>query len=238
MTIYYNTQDRKPLVKAISEFTGADAVYMRTPTYAYRIDYFTVNREGNLEFDDRADSEEIEKLLEFLAERGFIAEVDDTSATEQPEMTAEVVPAAADSAAHGEPVGLTVEIPLESTAVGNLTKLLDAKGSLIRKALAVEDIRIEVTDNTVKFPWFADCGADECKAYTHFISALCELAKNAKRVTAKEKATDNDKYAFRCFLLRLGFIGSEYKAERKILLRNLTGSSAFRNGGVSNEIPE
>lgn len=238
MTIYYNAQDRKPLVKAISEFTGADAVYMRTPTYAYQIDYFTVTRDGNLEFDDRADSEEIEGLIEFLAERGFIAEGADTSATEQPETAAEEAPADTDSTEHGEPVGLTVEIPLESTAVGNLTKLLDAKGSLIRKALAVEDIRIEVTDNTVKFPWFADCGADECKAYTHFISALCELAKNAKRVTAKEKATDNDKYAFRCFLLRLGFIGSEYKAERKILLRNLTGSSAFRNGGVSNEIPE
>ena len=71
MTIYYNTQDRKPLVKAISEFTGADAVYMRTPTYAYQIDYFTVTRDGNLEFDDRADSEEIEGLIEFLAERGF-----------------------------------------------------------------------------------------------------------------------------------------------------------------------
>ena len=66
MTIYYNAQDRKPLVKAISEFTGADAVYMRTPTYAYRIDYFTVTREGNLEFDDRADSEEIEGLLDSL----------------------------------------------------------------------------------------------------------------------------------------------------------------------------
>nr|DAZ00259.1 MAG TPA: Putative amidoligase enzyme [Caudoviricetes sp.] len=238
MTIYYNAQDRKPLVKAINEFTGADAVYMRTPTYAYRIDYFTVNREGNLEFDDRADSEEIENLLEFLAERGFIAEVDDTSATEQPEMTAEVVPAAADSAEHSETVGVTVEVPLEGTAVGNLTKLLDAKGSLIRKALAVEDIRIEVTNSAVKFPWFAECGADECKAYTHFISALCELAKNAKRVTAKEKDTGNDKYAFRCFLLRLGFIGSEYKVERKILLRNLTGSSAFRNGGTSNEVSE
>lgn len=48
MTIYYNAQDRKPLVKAISEFTGAKAVYMRTPTYAYRIDYFTVTREGTL----------------------------------------------------------------------------------------------------------------------------------------------------------------------------------------------
>lgn len=235
MTIYYNAQDRKPLVKAISEFTGADAVYMRTPTYAYRIDYFTVTREGNLEFDDRADSEEIETLLEFLSERGFVA---DTNGAEPTETVIEELSAAADSAAHGEPVGLTVEVPLESTAVGNLTKLLDAKGSLIRKALAVEDIRIEVTNSAVKFPWFAECGADECKAYTHFISALCELAKNAKRVAAKEKDTGNDKYAFRCFLLRLGFIGSEYKAERKILLRNLTGSSAFRNGGAANEVSE
>ena len=229
MTIYYNAQDRKPLVKAISEFTGADAIYMRTPTYAYRIDYFTVTREGNLEFDDRADSEEIEGLLEFLAERGFIAGNADTS---------KEVPADADSAEHGESVGLTVEVPLEGTAVENLTKLLEAKGRLIRRALAVESLPIEVTDSTVRFPWFADCSADECKAYTHFISAICELAANAKRVTAKEKETDNDKYAFRCFLLRLGFIGSEYKAERKILLRNLTGSSAFRNGGAANEVSE
>lgn len=229
MTIYYNAQDRKPLVKAIGEFTGADAVYMRTPTYAYRIDYFTVAREGNLEFDDRADSEEIEGLLEFLAERGFIAGNADTS---------EEVPAAADSAEHSEPVGLTVEVPLDGSAVENLTKLLKAKGRLIRRALAVDSLPIEVTDNTVKFPWFAYCSADDCKAYTHFISALCELAANAKRVTAKEKEIDNDKYAFRCFLLRLGFIGSEYKAERKILLRNLTGSSAFRNGGAANEVSE
>lgn len=237
MTIYYNVQDRKPLVKAISEFTGADAVYMRTPTYAYRIDYFTVNREGNLEFDDRADSEEIEGLLEFLAERGF-AEVADKSATEPLKTDTEEVPAAADSTEHGETVGLAVEVPFDGSAVENLTKLLEAKGRLIRRALAVDNLPIEVTDSTVKFPWFADCGADECKAYTHFISALCELAANAKRVTAKEKETDNDKYAFRCFLLRLGFIGSEYKAERKILLRNLTGSSAFRNGGAANEVSE
>lgn len=235
MTIYNNAQDRKPLVKAISEFTGADAVYMRTPTYAYQIDYFTVTREGNLEFDDSADSEEIEGLLEFLAERGFIAE---NAATEQPETASEEVPAAADSAEHSETVGFTVEVPLGGSAVENLTKLLDAKGRLIRKALAVENLQIEVTDSTVKFPWFAECSADECKAYTHFISALCELAANAKRVTAKEKETNNDKYAFRCFLLRLRFIGSEYKTERKILLRNLTGSSAFRNGGAANEVSE
>ena len=80
-------------------------------------------------------------------------------------------------------------------------------------------------------PWFPELpDADAVKAYTHFISALCEMSKNAKRVTVTEKTVENEKYAFRCFLLRLGFIGAEYKTERKILLKNLTGSSAFKSG--------
>lgn len=74
--------------------------------------------------------------------------------------------------------------------------------------------------------------------YMHLVSALCEMARNAKRVTATEKEVDNEKYAFRCFLLRLGFIGAEYKVERKILLKNLTSSSAFKNGGADHEISE
>ena len=49
-------------------------------------------------------------------------------------------------------------------------------------------------------------------------------------MVATPTETDNDKYAFRCFLLRLGFIGDEYKIARKVLLRNLTGNSAFRYG--------
>ena len=97
---------------------------------------------------------------------------------------------------------------------------------------------IEVLDDRVAFPWFSQVDADSAAAYTHFISALCEMSRNAKRVTATEKPVDNEKYAFRCFLLRLGFIGSEYKAERKILLKNLTGSSAFKNGGVGHEVSE
>ena len=115
--------------------------------------------------------------------------------------------------------------------MGNLTKLLDAKGCLIKRALGISELPIEVGEDKVSFPWFPQMpGTDETKAYTHFISALCEMAKNAKRVTATEKAVDNEKYAFRCFLLRLGFIGADYKAERKILLKNLSGSSAFKSG--------
>ena len=117
---------------------------------------------------------------------------------------------------------------MDGTAFGNLKKLLEAKGNLIKKALGIDSLPIEVKEETVEFPWFETVSPEETAAYTHFISALCELSKNAKRVTAKEKEVDNEKYAFRCFLLRLGFIGTEYKAERKILLRNLSGSAAFK----------
>jgi len=235
MIIRYNRigSERKALVKAIEEITECTAQYLGAPTFAYQVDYFTIEKDGTLEFDDRADSEEIENLLEQLAQRGFegtaaemLAEMPDTAAeTEAEELSAE-----SETARHSENLGLTVAIPLDSAAVGNLTKLLDAKGNLIKKALGVDDLKIELNENdgTASFPWFSEVTPDEVKAYTHFISAICELSKNAKRVTAKEKEVDNEKYAFRCFLLRLGFIGTEYKAERKILLRNLSGSAAFK----------
>ena len=74
MTIDYKAENRKALVQAISEFTGAKAKYLGMPSAAYQIDYFTVTKEGNLEFDDCADSEEIENLIEHLAGAGFLAE--------------------------------------------------------------------------------------------------------------------------------------------------------------------
>lgn len=243
MKIRYNRigSERKALVRAIEEITECTAHYLGAPTFAYQVDYFTIAKDGTMEFDDRADSEEIENLLEQLAERGFegtATEMPDTAA-EMPHTAAETetgeLSAETETARHGENVGLTSEslgltvaIPMDCTAVGNLTKLLEAKGNLIKKALGIDSLPIEVKEETVEFPWFETADADETAAYTHFISALCELSKNAKRVTAKEKEVDNEKYAFRCFLLRLGFIGTEYKAERKILLRNLSGSAAFK----------
>lgn len=53
------------------------------------------------------------------------------------------------------------------------------------------------------------------------------MERDAKRVSSKPTETDNDKYAFHCFLLRIGFIGKEYKTARKVLLRNLTENSLF-----------
>ena len=127
---------------------------------------------------------------------------------------------------------LTISLPLAAANVGTLTNILFSKGNLIRHALGVTDIRINVTeDNKIEFPWFTrEVTAEEAKAYTLFISLLCKLSKELKHASSRPVETDNEKYAFRCFLLRLGFIGADYKEARKILLQNLTGSAAFRNG--------
>lgn len=230
--------ERKELVAAIGEILEVKPKYKGMPSAAYEIDYFTVTRDGALEFDDRADSGEIENLLERLADRGIAAvpaEPVQEAATAEPRETAEYNTAESETGPQEAKVGLTVEIPLDKVQVGNLTKLLDAKGSLIKKALGVDDLRFEIRDDRIAFPWFDEVDADSAKAYTHFISALCRMAKEAKHVTAKEKEAENEKYAFRCFLLRLGFIGAEYKMERKILLKNLTGSSAFKTGNPKTE---
>ena len=169
-----------------------------------------------------ADSAESERLIDRLASMGFEAEPVEREADTEAEQ-----PAAHD--------GITIQMPAASftpEALNNLHSLIAAKGRLIRKALGVDLLPVQVEADAVSFPWFSgEATAEEVKAYTHLIAALCDMARNQKRITAREKDTDNDKYAFRCFLLRLGFIGAEYKEERKILLRNLTGSSAFKSGG-------
>lgn len=230
--------ERKALVTAIGEILEARPKYKGMPSAAYEIDYYTVTKDGTLEFDDRTDSEEVENLLEQLADRGIVAAPAEM-AQAWLNARAEELSKASETEPQEANVGLTVEIPLDKVSLGNLTKLLEAKGKLIRKALGISELSIEILEDRVAFPWFEELpNSDAVKAYTHFISALCEMSRNAKRVTATEKSVENEKYAFRCFLLRLGFIGSEYKAERKILLKNLTGSSAFKDGGVNHEVSE
>lgn len=218
--------ERKALVKAISEITGAKSKYKGMPSTAYEIDYFSVDKNGTLIFDDRADSEEIEQLLEKLADKGFVA---------TPTERAEELSKETDIEPHSEDVGLTVAMPktyFTGDTMENLKHLLDAKGSLIKKALGIDSLPIETDEEKVSFPWFSFTtnDSDTATAYTHLIYALCEMARNQKRITAAKKEVENEKYAFRCFLLRLGFIGEEYKTERKILLKNFTGSSAFKSG--------
>ena len=129
---------------------------------------------------------------------------------------------------------LSISLPrslFTETALQNLDALLLSKGRLIRHAFDIPEATYTLTDDRITFAWLHGTITDEtAQAYAEFISKLCLMARTQKRVTAKEKIVDNEKYAFRCFLLRLGMIGNSYKVSRKILLQNLTGSSAFKSG--------
>ena len=225
MQINYNVSgsDRKQLVAAIADYAGENPKYLGAPGFAYQVGGFTISVDGKVTVEDNSTAA---ALIRFLREKGFQAEdpladcIEDDAAEDQTE-TEEIT-------------GVCISMPrslFTDRRLENLKAIVAAKGNLIKKALGTEELPIEVTDTKVSFPWFVGTPTpEELKAYDTFICKLCEMARNAKRVNAKEKDTDNEKYAFRCFLLRLGFIGAEFKNERKILLRNLTGSSAFRSG--------
>ena len=212
MKIDFNLKgaERKELVKAISRITGIKAEYQGMPTTNFVIGDFTVTAEGALVYDDKIDAGE---LLNELAEAGFEGTADKSEGKELK------VP---------EPNILTIEMPADKVNTENLQKLLDAKGTLIRKALGIDSLAFEIHEDRVSFPWFIDPAPDYALAYTQFIAAICKMSTEQKRVTAKVREVNNEKYAFRCFLLRLGFIGNEFKQSRKILLSNLDGSSAFK----------
>lgn len=212
MEIKYNVTgpDRKRLVQAIAQILESDAKYLGVPSCAYQVDNFTISKDGILSFDDHTNSREGEQLIERLSEMGFEAEIEEVTD------------------------GLCIELPLKDTteaAIDNLRRMVDSKATLIKKALGADSLEIEITEERIRFPWFDRIPEPEViSATAHFIGHMLDAAKSHKRVTAKEKETDNEKYAFRCFLLRLGFIGDEFKETRRTLLRNLTGSAAFRTG--------
>ena len=225
MIINYNVSgsDRKQLVAAIAEYTGEKPKYMGAPSFAFQVGEFHISVDGMVSMEAISSAA---PLIRFLREKGFQAE-DPLVGYVADETTGE-----SSDTEETEGSGICISMPrmlFTDSGLANLHSIVEAKGGLIRKALGVTELPIEVTDFKVSFPWFpADYTAEELNSYGEFISKLCDMARNQKRINAREKAVDNEKYAFRCFLLRLGFVGDEYKTARKILLRNFTGSSAFK----------
>ncbi len=238
---------RKELVEAVGQIVGWEPVYKGAPTFAYAIADFNVDKDGTLTGDIT------HVMLDELADRGFTV-LEIGSVEHQPDYENWSEPVTPENAPDtmGDPSDdisaylpsqtefdeptdhITIEVPKDGfndATIANLEKLIESKAPLIKRALGVAALPVEQTDETLRFPWLASgTSDDEIDACTHFIAALCKMAKEQARVTAKAKDVDNEKYAFRCFLLRLGFIGKEFAAVRKILLQRLSGNSSFKSG--------
>jgi hypothetical protein len=127
---------------------------------------------------------------------------------------------------------LAIEIPLAGfgpDAIDRLCKMVAAKEPLIKKALAAEELPIQVLDDRISFPWFKMGTAEQTDAYAHFITTLCKTAIAKKRVTAKvQEACDNERFSMRVWLIGLGLVGPEFSLTRKLMMNGLSGNSSFR----------
>ncbi|MBD5513338.1 MAG: amidoligase [Lachnospiraceae bacterium] len=87
------------------------------------------------------------------------------------------------------------------------------------------------TKGTVEFRLFnSTTHAGEIKSYIQFCLALSHQALTQKKASCRRSVTDNEKYCMRCWLLRLGLNGDEFKTCRHHMTKNLTGDSAWRHG--------
>jgi hypothetical protein len=214
--------ERKALVAAVSEIIGCESDYMGAPGFAYAIGQHIIDRDGTLILGEHTDSMESKAILTALTAQGFEFETPTDLGVDE-----------------DTSYGLSIEFPLEGfndTALQNLEKLVVSKATLIQKAVGAESLPITKEDDRLCFPWFTLSTAEATDAYTRFIHALCEMAKTQKRVTAQERPVESEKYAFRCFLLRLGFKGAEFASARKILLANLSGNGSFSNNAKNKMI--
>ena len=232
MKANYNVtgEDRKQMVAIISREAGVQAVYTRMPECAYVIDNMKVTKTGELLWDARTDVELIGKITAALAAAGFTAQAAEDP---QAEGTEETTGTAEDSPEDEVIEGLTISLPrvdFTENALANLKSLVASKQTLIKKALQADGLEILTDDEKVSFPWWNTMPMPEqVAAYSAFLTALAGMAKEARRVTATERATESEKYTFRTFLLRLGFIGADYKQTRAILMEHLSGHAAFKN---------
>ncbi|HML67369.1 MAG TPA: virulence protein [Clostridia bacterium] len=235
MQIKYHLEgsERKALLAVMREILQDTPKYMGPPTFSFEIGPYTIDRHGTLDCPDYLDSKQVAMLICELERDGFIGEricwpakPIERKAAEMPKQ--EIVTPTLDGLDR-----LSVEMPRDDmtpTAMENLRRLVASKATLLKKALGTDSLPMTEHSDRIEFGWFrlTDDQA-ELAAYYQLVQGLCELARTQKRVSASEQEVENEKYAFRCFLLRLGFIGQNYKDSRRVLLKRLTGNAAFRD---------
>ena len=216
---YPAATDRKKLVVAAAEHLGEKPTYAGAPTLNYIVGAYTVACGKTLAGpDDRG-------LVAALRQLGYEPE-EETYDTEAAE------PMVAETA---QPDRLTIEVPIDSrftpAKMANLEKLIASRETLLKKVLGADALPVEQAGDVLRFAWFP---ADEnATVYSQLVCALVRVATEATRITAREKPIESEKFRMRTMLLRIGFIGDEYKQARKILTRGLSGSGSYAKGKAS-----
>ena len=224
-------QERKALVGAISEILNTPVNYLGAPTFAYEVGNYTIDKEGTVtgEYDPI--------LFAGLAERGYEPEIVTEPDSDQVEESAGDTSAAEDTLPANSPAEnvLTIEVPIAGFTpkkLDILRRLIDSKAPLIKTALGVEELPIQVGKDRIGFPWFrGGLDADSINAYAQFCAALADTAKRKSRVTAQpQDVYENPAFTMRVWLIGLGLVGPEFTLIRKLMVSCQSGCSSWRYG--------
>ena len=256
MILNTHPNDRKEMVRSISELTGLVATYLYMPTCAYQIGIITVNRNGSISCDDAA---MVETILPMLRERGWL---DAEQETEK---------APADSEAPASVRVMKLTMPIEGWTVSQMTNLLRmvySKQRLINRMLNSEMLyvgeaiitTISDSENPPVTPAdfeaqvqsvveagyiegmsiadgkiilsvpFAESESIRRKAYSDLLCGILRTAAAAKRIYLKQNDDlENEKYHANSWLMRMGFGGTDFKETRRVLMKHLNGYASFRS---------
>ena len=203
-TIPLQGADRKTIATHVAAALDTEAVYDGAPRYTYTAKEWKIRRESVLE----SPSLTLEKLYTVQKMLTQFSENDRFFTTGNMEVS--VVGVSADD-------------------VERVQTVLKSKEQLIQRTIRTDgELNVRRDNSTLVMPFFpATLDADRLFAYLTFAVKLVEFASNLNYTTAKEKNHANEKYAMRCFLLRLGFVGDDTKKARKTLLAPLSGDSAY-----------
>ena len=254
MILNTHPNDRKEMVKAISELTGLEASYLYMPTCAYQIGPVTVNRNGSISCEDAT---MVETILPMLIERGWL----------DAEQETEKAPADSEAPAIVRVMKLTM--PIEGWTVSQMTNLLRmiySKQRLINRMLdsemlyvgeaiittisenppgtpedfeakvqsAIETVQLKGLDISAEkvslsVPFVED-DPTRWTAYSDLLRGMLRTAGAATRVGIKQiDDPENEKYHANSWLMRMGLGGIDFKGTRRVLMKHLNGYAAFRS---------
>ena len=227
--------DRRTLVKAIAAHTGMEPSYVGPPTFNYTVGTIIVDREGYVDVPD----EQAADLKAFLIAKGWMEPEPEPEqlriqiGVPAQEMTVQSVTNLifmlySKQYLLGKAVG-TACVCIEDAVITRLQEYtpenLEAYAELLRdfKALGdLEGLELEEGQLRMEFPM-----AEDSTLWMLLMTKMVAFAKAAHRVYPQRQQPEAEKYFMRGWLLRMGFGGSDFKAARQALLKNLKGCSAF-----------
>ena len=253
MNIKLATDNRKEAAAKLAEITGAESRYTRVPRCAYEVGPYTIEKDGSITVAEDADLAPLQALADEGLVEPFEAPATEPAAEETEEepicLTVEV------PMKHHNGATLRNLINLIYTRAGLLNKALgtgfrvdeeliealkDDACTLTTESLlqAIRDFEAEhgkaidgltFTPEGITFSSLPETtDAEKLRTFTILAGMMNKQALDQKRIQAKAVNEENEKYALRIWLTRLGMNGAEFKEARKVLMANLTGHCAFR----------